>query len=99
MRSCGGGPVGGAASKRCSAGAGLWSSDGCGLACLTLSGNAPHITAGSKSGNSSVVGINGEFPSSMSLSDLLLNASNDSSVKREDCSQDDSVSCGKIVLV
>lgn len=51
------------------------------------------MTAGARSGSSSVVGMNGEFPSSTSLSDLLLSkASNDSSVKSDDCSHDDSFS-------
>lgn len=95
MRSCGGGPVVVAVSKRCSAGAGdvVCISVGCGLAMLTLSGKAPHITAGSSTGSSSLVGMNGEFPSSMSLSDLLLSkASSDSSVNNDDCSHDDSFS-------
>lgn len=62
MRSCGGGPVGGDASKRCKAGAGdvVCVSEGCGLARLTLSGSAPHITAGSNTGSSSLEGMNGE---------------------------------------
>lgn len=84
-----------AVNRRCSAGAGevVCISVGCGLAMLTLSGKAPHITAGSKTGSSSLAGMKGEFPSSMSLSDLLLsNASSDSSVNNEDCSQDESFS-------
>lgn len=60
---------------------------------LTLSGSAPHMTAGSRTGSSSLVGMNGEFPSSMPLSDLVLSkASNDNSVNSEDCSQDESFS-------
>lgn len=93
MRSCGGGPVVGAVSRRCSAGAGegLCVSVGCGLAILTLSGRAPHMTAGSSTGSSSLIGMNGEFPSSPS--DLVLsNASKDNSVNKDDCSQEDSFS-------
>lgn len=60
---------------------------------LTLSGRAPHMTAGSNTGSSSLVGMNGEFPSSMSLSDLVLSkASKDNSVNSDDCSQDESFS-------
>lgn len=84
----------GAASRRCSAGAGDTDciSVGWGRAWLTLSGSAPHITAGSNTGRSSFIGINGEFPSSISLSDLALsNVSRDSSVSK-DGSHDDSVS-------
>lgn len=83
-----------AVSRRWSAGAGeACGSGGCGLAILTLSGRAPHMTAGSSNGSSSVVGMNGELPSSMSLSDLLLsNASSDNSVNNEGCSQDESFS-------
>lgn len=93
MRSCGGGPVGGAASKRCSAGAAVCASEGCGRARLTLSGSAPHITAGSSTGSSSLVGMKGECPSSMSLSDLpLSNASNDNSVNNDDLSHEESFS-------
>lgn len=88
MRSWGGGPVGGAASRRCSAGAGdtLWLSVGCGLARLTLSGRAPHMTAGSRTGSSSLVGMKGACPSSISLS------SSDSSVSNDDLSHDESFS-------
>lgn len=95
MTFCGGGPVVVVINKRCNAGTGdvVCGSDGCGLAKLTLSGRAPHITAGSKSGSSSLVGINGECPSSISLSDLVLsNASRDRSVNNEDCSHDESFS-------
>lgn len=91
----------GAARRRCSAGAGDADciSVGWGLAWLTLSGKAPHMTAGSNTGLSSFIGINGEFPSSMSLSDLALsNVSRDSSVNN-DGSHDDSVSWkGKAIL-
>lgn len=85
----------GAASKRCNAGACdvVCVSEGWGLAKLTLSGKAPHITADSSTGSSSVKGMNGEFPSSISLSDLVLsNASSDNSVNNVGCSHDDSVS-------
>lgn len=83
-----------AVSKRCNAGADVvCASVGWGLARLTLSGKAPHITAGSKTASSSFVGIKGEFPTSISLSDLLLsNASRDSSVNKDDCSHDESFS-------
>lgn len=81
--------------RRCSAGAGevVCISVGCGLAMLTLSGKAPHITAGSNSGSSSLTGIKGELSPSRPLSDLLLSkASNDSSVNNEDCSHEESFS-------
>lgn len=93
MRSCGGGPVGGAANKRCNAGAGdvFSDSEGCGLAILTFSGKAPHITAGSKTGSSSVIGMYGDFATSSSQSDRL-SKSRDISVSIEDCSHDKSVS-------
>lgn len=92
--------MGGAASKRCSAGAGeaFCVVVGCGLAILTSSANAAHMTAGSRTGgsrtgSSSVRGINGECASSMSLSDLALsNASKESSVNIDDCSHDESLS-------
>ena len=87
--------MGVAVNRRCSAGAGdvVCISVGCGLAMLTLSGKAPHITAGSSTGSSSLTGMNGELASSTSLSDRLLSkASNDSSVNKDDCSQDESFS-------
>lgn len=90
-----------AVSKRCSAGAddGVCVSVGWGLARLTLSGRAPHMTD-SKTGSSSLGGMKGEFPSSMSLSDLLLsNASSDRSVNNEDCSHDESFSCKRFFCV
>lgn len=80
-------------SKRCNAGAGdVCVSEGCGLAWLTLSGRAPHMTAGSSTGSSSLIGINGELLSSISSDLVLSKASSDSSVSNEDCSQDESFS-------
>lgn len=93
--------MGAAASRRCNADAldTFCDSEGWGLARLTLSGKAPHMTADSRTGSSSLVGMNGEFPSSMSLSDRpLSNASSVNSVNREDCSHDDSVSCNGNIL-
>lgn len=94
MRSCGGGPVGGATSRRCRAGAGdvVCASEGCGLARLTLSGSAPHITAGSSTGSSSLVGMNGELPSSISSDLPLSKVSNDKSVNNGDRSHEESFS-------
>lgn len=86
-------------SRCCSAGADdtVCVSEGWGRARLTLSGSAPHMTAGPNTGSSSLVGIKGEFPSSISLSDFVLsNASKDSSVNNDDCSHDESFSCKKL---
>lgn len=58
------------------------------------------MTAGSSTGRSSVRGMNGEFPSSMSLSDLALSkASNDNSVNNDDCSHDESFSCKNYITL
>lgn len=87
--------MGGPANKRCSAGAGdVCPSDGCGLAILTLSGRAPHITAGAITGISSPFGMNGDFTSSTSPSDCAAfsMASKEKSVNSDDGSHDESVS-------